>query len=74
MAGKDNLSNAVLGGSSDYLLDISKNTIKLYFAQGEEKVFKLIINNVAIYNNRLSWQQSLRRKLFLICLESYRNT
>ena len=38
MAGKDGLSNAVLGGASDYLLDVNKNVIQLYFAQGEEKV------------------------------------
>ena len=38
MAGKDELSNAVLGGASDYLADIGSSMMKMYFAQGEEKV------------------------------------
>lgn len=42
MAGKDDLSNAVLGGASDYMLDIGKKMIQMFFAQGEEKVFDLI--------------------------------
>ena len=42
MAGKDDLSNAVLGGASDYILDINKKMIQMFFAQGEEKVFDYI--------------------------------
>ena len=39
MAGKDELSNAILGGASDYLDDIFTRIIKLHFTpQGEEKV------------------------------------
>ena len=38
MAEKDELSNAILGGSSDYMTDISNQAIKIFFAQGDEKV------------------------------------
>jgi len=38
MAGKDELSNAILGGASDYLSDIGTHLGKMYFAQGDEKV------------------------------------
>ena len=38
MAGKDELSNAILGGSSDYLSDIGTHLVKVFFAQADEKV------------------------------------
>ena len=38
MAGKDELSNAILGGASDYLSDIDVHAGKLFFVQGDEKV------------------------------------
>ena len=41
MVGKDELSNAILGGSSDYMTDIGTHLVKTFFAQGDEKVFNL---------------------------------
>jgi len=38
MAGKDSLSNAMLGGVSDYLADVSLQLSKAFFAPAEEKV------------------------------------
>ena len=38
MAGKDELSNAVLGGASDYLGDIFTKMFEVVLAQGEQKV------------------------------------
>ena len=38
MAGKDELSNAILGGSSDYLTDIGTQLVKTFFAPADEKV------------------------------------
>ena len=38
MAGKDELSDAILGGSSDYMTDIINQAIKIFFTQGDEKV------------------------------------
>ena len=61
MAGKDGLSNAVLGGSSDYLADLNTNVIKVHFAQGEEKVlnlnhqYLLIIIIIWLPKYRLRW-------------------
>ena len=52
MAGKDELSNAVLGGASDYLDDILTKMFKVVFAQGEEKVvihYIYYVNNLAMY-------------------------
>jgi len=38
MAGKDELADAVLGGSSDYILDIVAQVTKLFYANEDEKV------------------------------------
>ena len=38
MAGKDELSNAILGGSSDYMTDIGTHLVKAFFAPADEKV------------------------------------
>ena len=38
MAGEDSLSNAMLGGVSDYLADVSLQLSKAFFAPAEEKV------------------------------------
>ena len=39
MAGKDDLANAVLGGVSDYMNDITDKIIRWYSANDDEKVF-----------------------------------
>jgi len=38
MAGKDELANAVLGGSSDYIKDIVTQLTKVFNAKEDEKV------------------------------------
>jgi len=38
MAGKDELANAVLGGSSDYIADITTHMRKAFSATDDEKV------------------------------------
>ena len=38
MAGKDAVADAVLGGASDYMVDISAQLIKIYYAKDDEKV------------------------------------
>ena len=38
MAGKDDISNAVLGGASDYMNDIAAKLIQWYQAKDEDKV------------------------------------
>ena len=38
MAGKDELSNAILGGASDYIADITAKIIQWYQAKDEDKV------------------------------------
>ena len=42
MAGNNELDNAVLGGSSDYLADLTSNMYKVWFAKDDEKVIKLV--------------------------------
>ena len=42
MTGNNDLDNAVLGGSSDYLDDLASNVYKAWFAKDDEKVIKLI--------------------------------
>ena len=44
MAGKDELSNAILGGASDYLSDIRGKIMQWYQAKDEDKVLCLYIN------------------------------
>ncbi|XP_065898846.1 hematopoietic prostaglandin D synthase-like [Dysidea avara] len=41
MAGNNELDNAVLGGSSDYLADLTSNMYKVFFAKDDEKAAKL---------------------------------
>ena len=41
MAGKDELSNAILGGASDYITDIGAKVIQWYQAKDEDKVLYL---------------------------------
>ena len=43
MAGKDELSNAILGGASDYMNDITTKIIQWYQAKDEDKVLCLYI-------------------------------
>ncbi|XP_065898854.1 glutathione S-transferase 1-like [Dysidea avara] len=38
MAGKDEVGNALLGGSSDYLVDLASHLTTTFFASNEEKV------------------------------------
>ena len=38
MAGKDDISNAVLGGASDYMYDITAKLMQWYQAKDEDKV------------------------------------
>ena len=38
MAGKDELSDAILGGSSDYISDIRTMLRDTHYAEGEQKV------------------------------------
>jgi len=38
MTGNTGLDNAVLGGASDYITDISINMYKIWFAKDDEKV------------------------------------
>ena len=38
MTGNNGLDNAVLGGASDYITDISINMYKIWFAKDDEKV------------------------------------
>jgi len=50
MGGKDDLSNAVLGGSSDYLNDIQSKFFKVFFTPAEEKVWiGVIIHSLKFY-------------------------
>jgi len=42
MAGKDDLANAVLGESLDYLADIGLHVREVFYAPDEEKVWKFI--------------------------------
>ena len=45
MAGKDELSNAILGGASDYISDIGAKVVQWYQAKDEDKVICLYICN-----------------------------
>ena len=38
MAGKDDIADAVLGGASDFMSDISTKMIQWYLAKDDEKV------------------------------------
>ena len=38
MAGKDELSDAILGGSSDYISDLRTKLRDTHYAEGDEKV------------------------------------
>jgi len=44
MAGKDALSDAVLGGASDYMSDISTQLVKIFFSPDDEKVRVLLFS------------------------------
>jgi len=46
MAGKDALGNAVLGGTSDYMLDISSHLSKMFGVSDEEKVCMYICTSI----------------------------
>ena len=43
MAGNNELDNAVLGGSSDYLSDIAASMNKAVFAKDDEKVYFICV-------------------------------
>ena len=44
MAGKDEVGNALLGGSSDYLVDLASHLTTTFFASNEEKVSMLVFD------------------------------
>jgi len=46
MAGNNDLDNAILGGSSDYISDIVNNMYKVMFAKEDEKVILLLTDKL----------------------------
>ena len=50
MAGKDEFSNAILGGASDYIIDIGAKVFQWYQATDEDKVLCVIVLTV-FYNH-----------------------
>ena len=47
LAGKDALADAVLGGASDYMIDIRAHIFEIYYAKDDEKVNAFM--NVSCY-------------------------
>jgi len=48
MTGDNDLDNAVLGGASDYITDISISMYKIWFVKDDEKVIGCCIHNSLI--------------------------
>ena len=43
MGGKDELSDAILGGASDFMSDIHAHLVKIYHTKDEDKVTRKVV-------------------------------